>query len=452
MPRPPAACIFSALLLACGARTGLDEGQGPSTSDGGAPAGPGGSGAGAAGAGGSGAGPTFACDALFVDGEPRFDVTALGPGIRETEAALVPVDPARLMLFHTQVDEVAEGRSVRAVTFDAWGAWPDDFGEALPITIALRDGFRATPGANADTALLLPLFSLGPPGATTAALAPSVLPATSYSDVPYTFLFDLSNSPGGPASFVRSPTTGRFFVGWRAELEATFLGHVVTDAAGEPIAAWFDSGCAQGDPRAASLPSSDGFIVAISSGRPAGTCLNDDGIPGPAVRLQTGALQGDGGAIEWPYERVESEPIAALELVARPGGAWLVHQTDGSTAFVPPPIFATPLDETGGPVGAPLVVVEENRATGTVAVAPFGSGFALAWVESLLPTSPFIAVRIFDADGTLRAEGSFDTASAFLAPGRISLVTSPNTDALVVAWETFEPEPRVTAARFACVL
>jgi preprotein translocase subunit YajC len=39
------------------------------------------------GAGGDGAGPTFACDALVVDGEPRFDGTPLGPGTRETEVA-----------------------------------------------------------------------------------------------------------------------------------------------------------------------------------------------------------------------------------------------------------------------------------------------------------------------------------------------------------------------------
>jgi hypothetical protein len=380
-------------------------------------------------------------------------VTPLGPGTREIEAALVGVDAARVMLFHTRVDDLSEVRTVRAATFDAWGAWPDDLGEGLPIMSPLRDGFLATSGANADAALFLPLFSPGPQGATASILAPSVLPATSSTEVPFKFLFDLSNAPGNPASFARSAATGRFSAGWSVESEGTsFVGHLLVDAAGDPLGGpWFESGCAIGDVHAATLPTSDGFVVATSSGRPRSTCLNDDGIPGPAVRLQTGALRADGAAIEWPYERVESEPIAALALAARPGGAWLVSQTDGSTSLVPPAVFATPLDDVGVPVGAPVVLVEDDRATGTIAVAPFGSGFALAWVESLLPTSPRIAVRLFDTDGSLRAEGSLDTASAFLAPGRISLVTSPNTDALVVAWQTFEPEPRVTAARFACV-
>ncbi|MBK8943033.1 MAG: hypothetical protein IPM79_36895 [Polyangiaceae bacterium] len=82
---------------------------------------------------------------------------------------------------------------------------------------------------------------------------------------------------------------------------------------------------------------------------------------------------------------------------------------------------------------------------------PFGRGFALAWVEAIDPSAPTVFVRVFDEDGTLRAEGAYDTSPAFLVPSRISLVSSPNEDALIVAWEAADEERRVVAARFACV-
>jgi hypothetical protein len=438
------------LVTACGARTPLDDPGDPSAGvggDGGAGAAPSGGG----GEGAAGAAPPLSCDGLFVDGEPLRDSALQGDTEREIDAGIVAVDDGRVMVFHTLVNDLAEGRAVRAATLDAWGPWPQSLGPPHFITGAVREGMLAAQGFAQDAALLLPLLSLGTPGAVIPGIATAVAPATPYMEVPYEYLFELPGLPGYGASFTTS-RDGTAFVGWGADADGTtFLGQLVTDASGTVIdGPWFESGCAQGRVRADVIAVEGGYLSAFSSGRGLVECFNDDGIPGPPTRLQVGWWRG-GSGMAWQYEETLPEPITTVELVPRGDGAWLLHQTDGSTSLTYPSVVATALGPDGVPTGPSFSAVEDGRTFGPVAAAPFGRGFALAWVEAIDPSAPTVFVRVFDEDGTLRAEGAYDTSPAFLVPSRISLVSSPNEDALIVAWEAADEERRVVAARFACV-
>ncbi|NUP07710.1 MAG: hypothetical protein HOW73_16810, partial [Polyangiaceae bacterium] len=128
-----------ALIVACGARTGLTDpdSRGGSSAEGGGAVGGGGSPS--DGAGGEG-GDLPVCATLVLDGPPRSHVDPIPASTRERDASLVAVDDTRVMLFHTLDDDLAEGSDLRAATFDAWGAWPDSLGPARHVMSAVREG------------------------------------------------------------------------------------------------------------------------------------------------------------------------------------------------------------------------------------------------------------------------------------------------------------------------
>jgi hypothetical protein len=225
----------------------------------------------------------------------------------------------------------------------------------------------------------------------------------------------------------------------------SFLGQLRTDADGNPAGGIdYASGCATTRVRADALELGDSVLRAYSSGREHGTCLNDDGVPGPGVRLQMDVVGPDDFVVPGD-ERILEEPIAFVALLPRGSDdAWLVFRTDGSTSFAPPPLVAVPVDSGGRIVGEAIQLGGSSFSAPPVAVAPFGAGFAAAWIE--MGETSAVAVRIFDANGQALAGGGFD-AEAIDSGDRLSLLASDEADALLVGWTHFGNRVHVTRMR-----
>lgn len=392
--------------------------------------------------GAGGSDPDLRCDTLEADAAITHPPTGTDAQ-HEHEPGLVRVDAERVILFAGVVDSLAAAETLVGTTFDAWGAWPSALGEANPIAWALRGGSIEASNGDGTASLLLPLYSLGQEGATTAFLAPRIEPDAAYTDPPGSFLFEIAGS-GRPAYLRR--TNAGFEAGWVSDFGGmSYLGQLRADPGGNPLVGIaYDSGCATTRVRADALQVGDQVLRAFSSGRDFGECLNDDDIPGPGVRLQT-AVVGPDDFIVQVEERVFEEPLAFVALLPRgTEGAWLMYRTDGSISFVPPPLFAVPLDANGRGVGEPIALSDSSLSGMPVAVAPFGAGFAAAWIE--MGESAAVAVRVFDVDGQPLGGGGFD-AAPILGGDRLSLLASDAADALLVGWTHAGDRAYVTRLR-----
>lgn len=434
------------LLFGCGARSSLETSTG-SDGDGGAGAGiASGAGGSGANAGGGGSEPVV-CGELAVDGPAiTLDLAGEPGGFDERDPKLVSVDGDRVMLFTTRTFAGAEAAELHATTFDAWDSWPTTQGPANRIAGAVRRGTAVGAGLAGDASALLPLFSIGTPGAVMPAFAPAVLPAQAYDEVPYSFQFLLGNLPQVPQLVLaRSESEVRLATIANAEGD-WLLVRLVTDIAGNPLTDYDGtSGCGDRPTIARAVSTSEGVLTAMTSGQAYGSCLDGDG-PAPApTRVQLELSNGGGASLA--FERIAPEPYAEIGLVATIGGAWLVVRTDGSTSVTPPAVIAQRLSPAGVPAGE-YVAVGDGETSGPLAIAPLGDGFALAYGAGLNAESPVIVVALFDANAALIAEAAIDPQTN--AIDAISLVTSPSQRELVVAWAGSEPGALARAARVAC--
>lgn len=441
---PPLGATACALaLVACGARSELSSFDVADDTGGAAPSSSSATSSSVT-TGVGGSEPTLRCDTLVADASISPPPTGTDAQF-EHEPGLVRIDAERVILFAGVIDQLATAETLVGTTFEAWGAWPSELGASNDIAWALRDGSIEAANGDGTASLLLPLYSFGPEGATTAFLAPRIEPSTDYTDPPGAFLFEIAGA-GRPA-YLRRTSNGSS-VGWVSDFGgASFLGQLRTDADGIVLGGVdYESGCATTRVRADALEVGGQVLRAFSSGREYGTCLNDDGVPGPGVRLQTDVVGPDDFVVQGD-ELVLEEPIAFVALLPRGSdGAWLVLRTDGSISFAPPPLVAVPLDAGGRVVGERISLFESSFSAPPVTVAPFGSGIAAAWIE--MGETSSVAVRIFDAQGQPLAGGGFN-AEAIDSGDRMSLLASDEADALLVGWTHFGDRAHVTRLRCA---
>ena len=441
--------LLLSLGAGCGARSSLE------TSSGSAGDGTGGAGAsipsGAGGSGtsdGGGGSEPIVCGELAVDG-PAITLSLEGEPaeLSERDPKLVSVDGDRVMVFTTRTFIGGAAADLHATTFDAWDSWPTTQGPANRIALGVRMGTAVGAGLAGDASALLPLFSIGTPGAVMPAFAPSVSPAQAYDEVPYSFQFLLGGLPQVP-QLVLARSTSEVRLATIVDSDGDWLlARLVTDIEGNAMTD-FDgaSGCGDRPVIARAVATSAGVLTAMTSGQAYGGCLDGDGPAGPPVRAQV-ELAGPGGQ-SLAFERIASEPYAEIGLVATVGGAWLLLRTDGSTSVTPPAVIAQRLG-TDGEAAGEYVAVGDGETVGPFAVVALGEGFALAYAAGLNAESPTIAVAMFDADAGLISQTSIDPQTNTI--DSISMAASPSQRELVVAWAGSEPGARARAARVACL-
>lgn len=452
-----ASCLLACSGLALGScgRTPLRDSPGATSGGaGGASAssatGGGAGGAGAGGAGTGGAGGASACDALTLSGPPIIDfVVALGH--EERRPILVTEDGgarAAVVFALEPIESPGVPFPVGHTAFAPWGDWPSTIGQGHYAASIGGRRFAAT-GGDGGFALLLPVGGGPNPGVY---FAPSVAPETDYSPIPDAFVVT-SETMSRPA-FVARGASGHVAgslheAGGFLQLEINFITPE-GDLFGAPLA----SGCATTPMVAGAVPSGDGYLVAFSSGRPFGTCFNDDGIPGPPTELQVAWIDAN-GAIKPGAMLPGIEPIFGAQIVARSDGAWLVWQQDGSTSEAPPPIVAVRLD-AGGQLASDIF---EVVPTGVSSARPFaadrlGDKLVVTWVDAIDPSAPNLIVQVFDEAGLPAAVTSLSTAPGFFFDDQLAVMGSPaGNQALLAYASNVEDGPRrIHVARFDCLI
>jgi hypothetical protein len=193
------------------------------------------------------------------------------------------------------------------------------------------------------------------------------------------------------------------------------------------------------------IPFGDGFLwaAAINGGPP--DCPK---VPVPAGSLLVVRIPAGGDtyafqdAIDAGTLSDISEAPLRIRLAPRASGAWMLWQTSAGAA-----VQAQRLDANAAPDLPPFDVVP--AAQPGFAVAPYGSGIAVAWIDAAGPPGTRLAIASFDDAGAQLGTAELPLGASSTVTGPLSLLTTK--DALVVAWSEQDGDApaQVHVARFA---
>lgn len=409
-------------LASCGARDALEvDGDASSTSGGAAGPGPSSSPSSPA---SSGTGAGAPCTGFVVDGDPY--PIAAGQNATEPQVGVMP-SGSMFVAWRAQ-----SGALVGDATVDL-DAWPHGF-DAITQLVPSAAAFVAGPGASGPVAYHRDEFG-------TAGLARNLF--TGEPSAP-------AFSTAGKPLFVVNLGTRTLY----ASDEGGFL-NVGSQADPNFSATHGPSICLGTNTLASAIPKNDRIVAAYADSiAPGQSCFSQ--VPAPGLSLVTMRYEVTGSA-DASFDLVQEEaltqvePLLHLELVSTSFGAYAVHQTDGSTSEVMPPIRAYLLDHGGAlqPEGAgPIDVTGTNVFTSTLAASAMEDDLVVAWVDSLDPSAPTIIVRRLRPDGEVVAETAIPTNAAWLS-GELRMVTSPDQRSLLLAW-TADVDKTVGVAKVSC--
>ena len=144
------------------------------------------------------------------------------------------------------------------------------------------------------------------------------------------------------------------------------------------------------------------------------------------------------------------DDMVYARILPRKGGSWIFYRESGASAEVQPPGMAVPfgIDSTEG-AAFPIT----HDGSGPMAVAALAGGFVVAFAALINPSAPSVIVRVYSATGTLTAESSFSTSTAWLNVDRLTLVASPDGNSFLVGWTGTNAGPgsAMFVRRFDCV-
>lgn len=160
----------------------------------------------------------------------------------------------------------------------------------------------------------------------------------------------------------------------------------------------------------------------------------DSGSGSPGVHVVPldglGASAGDGVDVE-----AEIASSASLDIAARDNGAAVVY-TVGRTAGE---LRLLLLDEDGGLERTPVAITRGNERATDASIAPFASGYVIAFRSVQGGGTPTVRLSFVDTQGVVAADGSQDVAEASGTGGQVQ-VESTNDGRLVLAWPDARPE------------
>lgn len=399
---------------------------------------------------------------LYLSGDPiTLDEVA---DEHESRPRLVPATEDASLVSVALGRQMAEGPAsppIRIVhaEFAPWGEWPSSLGQEYQVFWSGGDSYAVAPAAPGSQPGLAALFYL-PTGdfPSDMYLAPLVKAQAEYDWYPEGVQWD-AWEPAWATALARG--SSGHLAAYQLGLGGgrgpdTHLSLALVDAtAGVKVIDHV--ACADARFPAETVPVKGGFLVATASGRPFGTCSLGDEIPGPADEIQVTWVVEATGELVLGATFQEPDPlahIAHIALARRPEGAWLVWQSNGASAFQPPPVRAVRLAELGGVAGSVFQVTDDGETTGPIAAAALGKKLAVAWVDAADPSFPAIRVELFDEAGALVTSTSVLLGPAWIYEPSLSLLPSPDGSKLLLSWPDLDSSgaavSRVRVARFTC--
>jgi hypothetical protein len=458
---PFLALLAAALAVSCGSRTDLGDGAA-------APAGSGGSAStttssssatsssSSTSSSGAGGAPAL-CLSLQLTGPP----ISTPPGAAEhgshpiLASATAAGDAVSVVLARQGVEgPVIPPFRITAATFSPWASWPDSLGPDAQVSAQGGDAFAAAPAPAASQPGVSALFAV-PGDATVASMiwAASAAPGTSYDPYPAGADWVVAQ-PAWAVALARGVSSHLAAYEVGAGSGAAFLNLGLIDDAGQSVSVLPAVACGAAPFPAALAPAPGGYTLATASGRKFGECGLDNGIPGPAAGLQISHVDAATQKVLLAATLEEPDPLAHVALAPAAAGAWVVWQNDGASAELPAPIRAARLDDTGALVGPPFDVTQDGQSSGPFTAAALGGELVVAWVDALDPSTPTLRLDLFDAQGHPLGGGSINTAPSWLYDPSLSLLASPDGQAVLLAWsDLLSTEPAAAAvrvARFSC--
>lgn len=211
-------------------------------------------------------------------------------------------------------------------------------------------------------------------------------------------------------------------------------------------------------PVGAVVPSGAGFLGAFSLPNPPGL-FDCNGPPYASIvsvgRYEVPPEPGSFISFEQGVQRVTGDLVSHVAMAPASFGAWVVYQTAGLDAEVPPPIVAFQVDGHGAALPDPSnpvdVAVSPQGTFSAVAVAALGDSLAVAWIDSLDPSAPTIMVQIVRPDLSLGPATSIPTGALWYT-GRLRMIGSLSGGTLLLSWESsIDDQWQRALARIDCI-
>ncbi|MEM9693497.1 MAG: hypothetical protein AAGA56_13190 [Myxococcota bacterium] len=140
--------------------------------------------------------------------------------------------------------------------------------------------------------------------------------------------------------------------------------------------------------------------------------------------------------------------IYRLDLLRGPVRSFVLWQAEDRTAVLPPGVTGVRLNEAGQPEGDPFLVTPS--ASLGLAASAAGEGFAIAYLEDENALPLTISVSLFDENADLTDTISIPTTTPSL--GDVALLTSPEADAFLLAWQPMDRPTEVELTRIRCAV
>lgn len=397
--------------------------------------------------------PTGTCDVLVIDGQP-LSPTPMFDGFEQTLPWLVATekDRSRAALAVAELGNLGADLAPQAASVafdDPWGVWPDSLGKSVVHTPNL--GFVAGDGEEGRISLLTTdePNGLGQPTG-------------------MVVWFPTAGVAGAQGQYYDQQGAGYpLFVTanqaeWLAAFQQTFGGpvqHLSLARIDSPITSGSFAGsiaCATDAALSgAALPWGDGFLLALSNGRPFNTCFDDPVADGPPSRVQIAVVQEDLTRffLTAEYDEIKTY-IFQVRAAPSKTGAWIAWER---IPFEPPTgrrLALLQLDEDGFPVTGLVFEVPTGTIGTPISLASLGDLPALATTREDGAGGRLLDVQVFTEEGapfgaiTLSAEPGWEMDAS------LSLLAAPTGDRLLVAWSETASRSgagRVRVARLACV-
>jgi hypothetical protein len=214
-------------------------------------------------------------------------------------------------------------------------------------------------------------------------------------------------------------------------------------------------GCGSQPVDADAVALKEGFLVAYSSSRGFGECMNDDGMIGPPNRILTAFVGGPGGGYGPLPVQIEQpdDVVRFVRVIPHSEGAWLVYQFAGLNAEQPPPLMAMRISPDGSVLLDATPVLGGSQFYEEPAVAAIGDQLLVGWVDAFDPSGDaYIMLRVLDDSGIELTQNAYPRT---WVGNRLSALGSPDGSHVLIGWTEQSGtdgagEDQAYVARFTC--
>ncbi len=373
------------------------------------------------------------CDKLVMDGAPISSDPST-PGWEQLWPRIVPIqnDGSQVgVTFLERPNGATKPYYATSIVMDnPWGTWPQNLG--VSALHGANEGFVVGPGANGRFSMLttdMPNNENVSKGMVVWFPNAGVAGAQGqfFDDLAHGYpLFVTHRAPEWLAGFHRKVTDELQHLGL-----ARITSPVTSAAFDQAFACATYAGLS-----ASAVPVADGFLVAMSNGRPFGHCLTDQFADGPPIHIQIVSLDKLGAVPVLRGEYTEADGyVFQVHTAKSVSGAWIAWEVIPFQSPFERRIRLMRLDATGTPTLAKPIHLDYGVVGVPFALTTLGDLPVLVMQGMTKNLGGLIDVRLLAENGDVLAAASIEADTGTTINASISTVGSPEGRHLLVAWD-----------------